>query len=208
MLILPLLNGVDIYDRIRTVMTTGIVLPACVYVGTHLFAPGVIHQNGGDGRILFGQDPAQKDMNLNPLLNFFGNVGMNYQFAHDPFPAIWEKFMFIAAYGLVTAQTGQTVGEVLADEESKACMQGIMGEIACIAKRKKIVLPENIITASMAKGKQFPFNTKTSYQRDMEQPGRKNEGNLFGGTIIRQGRALGIPTPVTESVYSKIINKG
>ncbi|MBU4055655.1 MAG: 2-dehydropantoate 2-reductase, partial [Proteobacteria bacterium] len=126
----------------------------------------------------------------------------------DPFPAIWEKFMFIAAYGLVTAQTGKTVGEVLKDEESKACIQGIMGEIASIAKRKEIELPENIIAESMAKGKQFPFSTKTSYQRDVEQPGRKNEGDLFGGAILRQGRVLGIPTPVTESIYSKIQNKG
>lgn len=145
---------------------------------------------------------------MNPLLTFFENIGINYQFAHDPFPAIWEKFMFIAAYGLVTAQTGKTVGEVFVDEESKDCIQSIMGEIASIAKRKKIELPENIIANSMAKGKQFPFNTKTSYQRDVEQTGRKNESDLFGGAIIRQGRTLGIPTPVTESIYSKIKNKG
>ncbi|MBA3028775.1 MAG: 2-dehydropantoate 2-reductase [Desulfobacteraceae bacterium] len=207
-LVLPLLNGVDIYERIRAVLTTGIVLPACVYVGTYIHQPGVIHQSGGDGRILFGQDPGQKELGLNPLGHFFENIGINYQFARDPFPAIWEKFMFIAAYGLVTAQTGKTVGEVLKDEESKACIQGIMGEIASIAKRKEIELPENIIAESMAKGKQFPFSTKTSYQRDVEQPGRKNEGDLFGGAILRQGRVLGIPTPVTESIYSKIQNKG
>ncbi|MBU4318785.1 MAG: hypothetical protein KKF30_16120 [Proteobacteria bacterium] len=59
-LVLALLNGVDIYDRIRAVLTTGIVLPACVYVGTHIFQPGVIHQSGGDGRILFGPDPGKR----------------------------------------------------------------------------------------------------------------------------------------------------
>jgi 2-dehydropantoate 2-reductase len=206
--VLPLLNGVDIYDRIRAVLTAGIVLPACVYVGTHIHQPGVIHQSGGDGRILFGHDPGKKEMDLNPLRHFFENAGIAYQFARDPFPTIWEKFMFIAAYGLVTTQTGKTLGEVLADEKSKACIQGIMGEIASIAKRKEIELPENIIAESMAKVKQFPFNTKTSYQRDVEQTGRKNEGDLFGGAILRQGRAMGIPTPVTESIYSKIQNKG
>ncbi len=55
--ILPLLNGADIYERIRKNMAAGIVLPACVYVGTHIQAPGVIYQSGGDGRILFGADP-------------------------------------------------------------------------------------------------------------------------------------------------------
>src|SRR5688572_10772744 len=33
---LPLLNGVDVYARIRAVIKKGIVLPACVYVGTHI----------------------------------------------------------------------------------------------------------------------------------------------------------------------------
>jgi ketopantoate reductase len=35
-IILPLLNGVDIHQRIRKIITTGYLHPACVYVGTHL----------------------------------------------------------------------------------------------------------------------------------------------------------------------------
>ena len=201
-IILPLLNGIDIYERIRTVLKTGIVLPACVYVGTHIDRPGVIHQNGGDGKILFGKDPGKHVFDGKALFHFFENIGIRYQFAEDPFPAIWEKFMFIAAYGLVTAHTGKTVGEVFADDASKECLRRVMEEIAAIAKRKSIVLPENIIPNSIARGEQFPFDTKTSYQRDVEQVGRRNEGDLFGGAIIRQGRMLGIPTPATESLYA------
>ena len=29
-------------------------------------------------------------------------------------------------------------------------------------------------------------------------------GGVFGGTIIRLGKDLGVPTPVTESIYSKL----
>jgi 2-dehydropantoate 2-reductase len=179
-----------------------------VYVGVHIHQPGVIHQNGGDGRILFGKDPWKREADVKPVQDFFEKAGISYEFADDPGPAIWEKFMFIAAYGLVTAQTGKTLGEILEDRDAKESIRGIMNEIAAIANRKKIALPENIIADSMAKGEHFPFNTKTSYQRDVEQPERDNEGDLFGGAILRQGRALGIPTPVTESVYSKITNKG
>ena len=34
-IVLPLLNGVDVHSRVRTVIKNGIVLPACVYVGTY-----------------------------------------------------------------------------------------------------------------------------------------------------------------------------
>ena len=38
--IIPLLNGIDISERIREVMDTGIVLPACLYLGTHIESSG------------------------------------------------------------------------------------------------------------------------------------------------------------------------
>src|SRR3989304_2519761 len=59
--ILPLLNGVDIYERIREHLSAGIVLRACVYVGTHIESPGVISQSGGDGKIMLGSDRAFPD---------------------------------------------------------------------------------------------------------------------------------------------------
>jgi 2-dehydropantoate 2-reductase len=60
------------------------------------------------------------------------------------------------------------------------------------------------VETSISKANNFPFETKTSYQRDIEAKGRLNEGDLFGETIIRMGQAEGIPTPVTESIYGQI----
>ncbi len=54
-IIIPLLNGIDIYDRVRKIITKGYVLPACVYVGTHIKQPGVVEQSGGECTIIFGQ---------------------------------------------------------------------------------------------------------------------------------------------------------
>ena len=66
-IILPHLNGVDIYERIRKNLTTGIVFPSFVYVGTHIESPGVIFQKGGSCKILFGVDPEKPDKNLEKL---------------------------------------------------------------------------------------------------------------------------------------------
>ena len=54
--VLPLMNGVDIYERIRRVLPTGIVLPACVYVASHLQQKGVVEHKGNPGRIIVGND--------------------------------------------------------------------------------------------------------------------------------------------------------
>lgn len=206
-ILLPLLNGVDIYERIRKIVTTGIVLPACVYVGTHIERPGVITQKGGDGIILCGHDPACPEFASGQVIEFFQSFNIKFAWNDDPYPAIWGKYIFIAAFGLVTAYSGKTLGEVMADGTLKQQVYQIMGEIVAIATQKGITLAEDIVEASLEKGNNFPPETKTSYQRDVETPGKKNEGDLFGGAILRMGQEFGIPTPVTQQVFSAIQKK-
>jgi len=93
--IIPLLNGADIYERIRGILDTGIVLPACVFVGTHIENPGVIHQNGGNGIIMFGKDPEFPQFTPEKVMNFFDRMEINFKWSEDPLLAIWEKYIFI-----------------------------------------------------------------------------------------------------------------
>ena len=203
-IILPLLNGVDIYERIRQTLQTGIVLPACVYVGTQIEKPGVVTQKGGDGVIICGQDPHTPAFNPQELTDLFTHLNINFTWKDDPYPDIWGKYLFISAFGLVTAYSGKTLGEVMADRATQELVRQIMGEVVAIAEQKGIKLPEQSIATAMAKANNFPYDTRTSYQRDVEIKGKKNEEDLFGGTIVRMGQAWGVPTPVTQSVFSRI----
>jgi 2-dehydropantoate 2-reductase len=203
--ILPLLNGVDIYERLREVLKAPVILPACVYVGTHIDAPGVVTQKGGDGIILSGKDPGHQQFNPDGLMRLFGEAGIRFVWNDDPYPAIWEKFMFIAGFGLVTAFSGKTIGEVAADERLRGLVEDVMGEIKGIADAKNIRLDRSIISTSLAKAANFPYETKTSYQRDIEAKGERNEGDLFGGTIIKLGSITGVATPKTRHLYASIL---
>lgn len=203
-IVVPLLNGIDIHERIRKVLKTGIVLPACAYVGTHIEKPGTITQKGAPGVILCGKDPAFKNFNHEPLIALFADAKIEFKWVEDPFPAIWEKFIFIAAFGLVTAYSGKTLGAVTADLELRGLAEKIMGEIVAIAKKKRISLPAGIAETSIGKAGNFPFETKTSYQRDIETKDKCNEGDLFGATIIRMGKEVGVPTPTTQRIYEAI----
>jgi 2-dehydropantoate 2-reductase len=203
-IIIPLLNGVDIYERIRKILTTGIVLPACVYVGTHIEKPGVVTQKGGDGVIFCGKDPEFLAFDSQEIIELFKQLKINFTWKDDSYPDIWGKYVFIAAFGLVTAYSSKTLGEVMADQEAKNLVRKIMGEIVAIANEKDIKLPKNIIETSIDKANNFPYEIKTSYQRDVETPGRKNEGDLFGGAILRMGRKLDIQTPTTQYIFSEI----
>lgn len=205
--IIPLLNGVDIYERIRAVISSGLVFPACVYIGSHIESLGVISQAGGDGVILIGPDPNSPNVIPESVLDLFNDTGIKCRWTENPYIAIWEKFIFISSFGLVTASTGKAINEVLSDKNLLQEVTGIMHESIDIALRKGIELPEDIEKRTLEKARGFPPGTKTSFQRDIEQKGARNEGDIFGGAILRLGARYGVPTPITRRVYGQILQK-
>ncbi|MCZ3366732.1 MULTISPECIES: ketopantoate reductase family protein [Methanobacterium] len=205
-IIIPLLNGVDIYNRIRKKLQAGIILPACVYVGTYIEKPGVVTQTGGEGKIIMGKDPNYPLFVPNSIIDLFNNLNIDHEWVGDSFPAIWEKYIFIAPFGLVSAAYDKSLGELMANSKLREQVQKIMEEIVSIAVFEGVKLKETIIEESLEKANNFPYETTTSYHKDIEK-GKKNEGDLFGGTIIRLGKKYNIPTPVTEKLDAIIQNK-
>ena len=202
-MILPLLNGVDIYTRVKSVLNECVVFPSCVYVGTHIEKPGTITQRGGNGIIHFGKDPDNDFINPE-IFTLFDESGIKYNWTDNPYTEIWSKFLFIASYGMVTAFSNKTIGEVVDTPQLVLYVKNIMKEIHEIAVRKNIQLPETILEDSFMKWKKFPYDTKTSFQRDFEKKDKPDERDIFGGTIIRMGKEFGISVKTTEEVYGFI----
>jgi len=204
-IILPLLNGADIYDRMRRHLKKGYILPACLYLGTHIESPGVIFQKGGSCQISIGKDPMYPEFYPEKLLGLFINADILINFFKDVNIEIWTKYIFIASFALVTAAYNKTIGEAADDEHLGALIKKIMQEINLIAKARKIKLPPDIVETSFSKARQFPFETKTSFQRDVELKGKHSEWDLFGGTVLRYADEFNIPANNTKETLDKLL---
>ncbi|MBN2050407.1 MAG: 2-dehydropantoate 2-reductase [Spirochaetales bacterium] len=202
--VLPLLNGVDIRERLRKHITGGLILPSCVYVSGNITAPGRVVQRGPAGSIIAGKDPDHPNRGIEEVEAVFSEAGIPFTVQDDPSPAIWQKFLFIAAYGLVSARSRKNFGELLADPALTGMIGDIITEAASVARAAGVALSPEAEQTAMDTGRKFPPETRTSFQRDVEAGKAKNEGDLFGGTLIRLGKSLGVPTPVTERVFSEI----
>ena len=205
--IMPLLNGVDIYERIRSGVSSGIVLPACIYISALRQEPGCFVHVGGKGNTIAGNDPLHKEFDPAPLISLMAASGIPFEWQADPFPALWKKYLFIASYGLVTGMSGKPFGYVLENAELSAAVQNIMKEIHAIAAAKGVELPESVIMSSYENARNFPYETTTSFARDVQVSGRPNESDIFGATILRLGRDLGIPTPAAKAAHDAIMRK-
>jgi len=202
--IIPLLNGVDIYKRIRRKLKNCIVLPSCVYIGAHIEGVGEVTQDTDYARIVSGRDPEHKDYDFGELGALLDYMGINCIFRDDASDSIWEKYLFIASFSLVTAWSGRSIGGVAADPELRAMAEDIIGEIIAIAFKNGVKLPASAAEKTMDIARGMGNNVKTSYQRDIESGKLKNEGELFGGTIIRMGIECGVDTAVTSRLYRDI----
>ena len=205
-IIIPLLNGVDIYERIRKKLKDCTVLPSCVYIGAHIEKHGEVSQDSENALIISGRDPMNPNIDLEELKELLIKMEIKYEFKKDSFLDIWEKYLFIASFGLVTAYSGKSFGGVIDDSELRRLTEGVINEILQIAGSKGIKLPDGIGINTINKAKNFPYNTKTSYQRDVENKKLKNERDLFGATILRLGVETGVDTKITENIYNKILN--
>ncbi|GAB4114605.1 MAG: 2-dehydropantoate 2-reductase [Candidatus Caldatribacteriota bacterium] len=203
-IIIPLLNGVDIYERIRSILNKAIVLPATIYISSSIEKPGQIRQVGPEGHIVLGKDPRYPELEYENVIDFLRQFKISFTWHNNPYPAIWGKYIFISAFSLVTAYSGKTIGGVLEDEELRKMTQSIMQEVVNLAEKKGINLEPDIVEKNIQKAIKFPYHTRTSFQRDLEKGKNQNEGDIFGGTLIRLAKDYHISIPTITRVWEKI----
>ncbi|TVQ37386.1 MAG: 2-dehydropantoate 2-reductase [Spirochaetaceae bacterium] len=196
--VLPLLNGADIDERLRSLLPGCVVFPGCIYISAFIEEPGRVRHAGGPGSIVFGTSPDDPSYYPEQFLGACRLAGIPLEWQKDPAPAIWSKFLFIAPFSLITAVSGQTLGGVLTDQRLRTDAEQIVAETAAVALRKGVALPDDIVESTMQKAAGFPPDTRTSFQRDIAARRPRDERDIFAGTILRLGENLGVKTPVTQ----------
>jgi 2-dehydropantoate 2-reductase len=92
---------------------------------------------------------------------------------------------------------------VLGEPALFAQFKDAVGEVAAVARAKKIDLPPDIVDATVATMRQFPPDAQPSMMEDLVA-GRPLELEYLSGAVVRFGKELGIPTPVHEKAYREL----
>ncbi|UHO36658.1 2-dehydropantoate 2-reductase [Chryseobacterium capnotolerans] len=203
-ILLPMMNGADIYDRIRKIIPDHTILPTCIYVASHIKERGTVEHKGKAGKMIVGRDPEHFSTDVIWVTDLLQESNIDFDFKDNSLTDIWTKFIFIASFGLVTAKHNSSIGTVCTDEEQKHEASEIMKEIKQIADQKEIYLSEGIIEETFEKACTFPFETPTSLQLDIHSGKKDNELELFAGAVLKYGRELKINTPFTQKIYNEI----
>ncbi|MCT2560447.1 ketopantoate reductase family protein [Chryseobacterium herbae] len=202
--LLPMMNGADIYERIRKIIPDHVILPTCLYVASHIKEKGVVEHKGKTGKMIVGRDPQHFSADIDWIVDVLKESKIDFDFKDNSLTDIWTKYIFIASFGLVTAKHNSSIGTVCTDDGQKHEASEIMKEIKMIADKKMITLDEDIIQKTFAKAGTFPFETPTSLQLDVNSGKENNELELLGGAVLNFGKELDIATPFTRKIYDEI----
>lgn len=204
--VIPLLNGVNIAERLKAILPKGRILGGCVYISARMESPGVVRQVGGSCQLIFGPDQAADMETYRPIEAFLRETGIKAELVGQIALPIWTKYIFIDPMAGLTSMLGKAFGTILENEGHRVMLAGLMQEVNTVARAQGVFLPNDIVQVTIAKAAAFPKETKTSLQLDFEK-GNPAELDIFMGYMVAAGKKLGIPLPLHERVYTELLKK-
>lgn len=196
--IIPLLNGLDIEERIHSILPDQEVWKGCVYIGSRLVEPGVVEKFSPKERIFFGNKDADKEKQAE-LLKLLTYARMNAFNPVDIDARIWKKFFMISTAATATSFFNQSIEEVLALHIDLFIALG--SELKSVAEAMNANLPDDIVYTSIEAQKMMPPGSTTSMHSDF-LAGKKTELESLTGYVIRQAEKLGIDVPTYRFMYN------
>jgi len=201
-IVISLLNGVDNVEKLQAVLTKGRIWNGCVYISSLLTGPGACQQVGGSCKMFLGAE-GKEDPDGKRVEELFRAADIDADYRSDIKTIAWEKYLFVSPVGNATTFRNTTLGGILEDSAGMELMDSLLDELIALADAHGVKFPAGIKEETIDKVRAFPYETKTSYQRDFEQ-GNKTEIETFAGFIVDEAGRLGLPAASHEKVYAAL----
>lgn len=196
--ILPLLNGIDIAERVQSLLPGNRVWKGCVYIGARLSEPGLVEKFTLKDRFIFGNGNTDKEKQQE-LATLLSNARVLVSNPDDIDQEIWKKFFMISTGATITSYFNESIHEVINKHLDLFITLGY--ELKSVAEAKGVKLPDHIVDSSIKAQRMMPNGSTTSMHSDFKKGG-KTEIETLTGQVIRMARELGVETPTYQFMYN------
>jgi len=199
--VVPLQNGVDAVDEIGAAVGAEHVLTGLTNIGARIVEPGVVERFSPFCAVVIGEPKGGLSERAEKVAATLREAGLDEAKTTDDAPrALWEKFMLLAPLASLTSASVVASGQLRAVPEGRALYLGMMREVQAVGQASGVNLPEESATSTEQFFMNLPDTHTTSMQRDYDAQKRVELEHL-AGTVIRRGKAVGVPTPLFDAVY-------
>ena len=202
--VLTIQNGVDSVSEVAAAVGDAAVLGGTTYIATALSAPGVIELTGTHRRIVFGEvfgSPPRRSARVAALHAALSESDIQSDAVDDGRIPIWEKFIFLVSLSGFTGATRLPIGPVWADPEIRTQFLAGSREVERLARAEGVPVAAGIVERISGYVAAIPGSMRSSLLIDLSQ-GKRIEVESLPGSVVRRGRALGVPTPMMAVLYA------
>ena len=199
--IVPLLNGIDHVELLRSKYGRDRVIPATIAGETERVSMGhIVHRSPFERLNVSSRGRGLLQTTIDQLQG----LGFTCNFVDDEATLMWSKLVFLAPLALTTSAFDQTVSDIVAEPETWRQLQACVRE-ACAAGQAEgaKVEADRVLDAIRS----LPPGMRSSMQKDVAQ-GRAPELDAIGGPIMRAAKRHGLNASVTEELMARIERRG
>ena len=202
--VLPLQNGVEAPRQLREVLGEKPVLGGLCKIICKVVRPGHLQHSGAEPYIALGEWDNSRGPSVDSLSTCLSGAGIRCEIPPNIQVAMWQKFLFIAAFSGVGAVTRAPIGVIRSLPQTRTMLVEAMAEIDALARVQGLDLGPDIVEKTMAFVDGLPAHATASMQRDMME-GRPSELEYQTGSVVRLSRLHQCPCPLNTFIYQALV---
>lgn len=203
-IVVPLQNGVDAPEQCAEALGEARVVGGLCRMLSWSTAPGDITHAGPPPAFTLGAHRAPLDDRAEALRSALEGAGSSARIVDDFPVALWEKFMFIASFGGVSALSRSNAGVLRAIPETRRLLEDACAEVHAVGRARGVALGADAVPKTVAYVDALPDAATPSLQRDV-LAGRPSEIDALSGAVARMGRAARVPVPVHTAIHAALL---
>ena len=202
--IIPVMNGVDPGEKIRSLIGRGTVVDSLIYTVAFANADFSISQQDTFTWRCIGiknADQGQQEK-VAQVAEILKGADIDYKDDGDIEVEIWRKYILNCAFNVMTAFYDNTIGELRRDPVKAQQYETLVWEAASVGRAKGVALTDEHIQEVIHKFRHVHAdNATSSLQRDFQICKKQTELETFSGYIVQEAKRLGVSIPLSEEMY-------
>ena len=200
--VLTLQNGIGNVQVLNDHFGSDRVIAGITNHGATLLGAGHV-RHAGKGDTVIGMSKGKVLGPIKEISNILSKAGFETKISKDIDSVIWSKLVINVGINALTAITRLKNGMLVEHDGTKEILRSAVQEAVKIVKRKRIKLVyDDPIQKVESVCKATAANVSSMLQDVLNN--KRTEIDFINGAITRQGKALGIPTPVNETLAALI----
>lgn len=201
-IVLTLQNGIGNVQILNDCFGSEKVIAGITNHGATLLGTGHI-RHAGKGETIIGTSKGRLFGPIKDIAGILSKAGFETKTSRDIDSVIWSKLVINVGINALTAITRLKNGVLIEHDGTREILRNAVQEAVKIVKRKRIKLMyDDPIQKVESVCKATAANISSMLQDVLNS--KRTEIDFINGAIIRQGKAMGIPTPVNETLTALV----